>query len=44
MNEKKQKAGVIAEIVGKSMFALEAINSLNELYVVDDTSIVPLLD
>eukprot|EP00702_Spironucleus_salmonicida_P003638 EST44929.1 Dynein heavy chain [Spironucleus salmonicida] len=41
---KREKAMLIAEVVSKSIQALEQINQLNELYVVDDSTVVPILN
>ena len=34
---------MIATAVGRSVAALDAITNLNELYIIDDSAIIPLL-
>ncbi|CAL5997617.1 Dynein_heavy chain [Hexamita inflata] len=40
----KQKATSIAEVVGRCVQALESIANLNELYIIDDSAVMPLLE
>ena len=40
----KQRAMKIATVVERSLQALGALSTLNELYIVDDLAVIPLID